>query len=142
MTASTLNPSDLSALEFYQEHVAYVDGFGLSNLDRPERLLFKQGRKLIEAALATAQAPTRETYEDPEVRFMVRVYLNTDADMEATRDAYFEFYPDSSHSASSVWMKISRIRTLDTQFTGDTAWQTDRQVERCCRIEDADRFGF
>ncbi len=142
MTASTLTASDLTALEFYQDHVSYVEGFGLSNLDRPERLLFKKGRQLIEAALASAKAPTRETYADAEVRFMVRVYLNTGADMEATRAAYFEFYPDNSHSASSVWMKISRIRTLDTQFTGDTAWQTDQQVASICRAEDPDRFGF
>ena len=142
MTASTLTASDRAALEFYQSRAAYVEGFGLSNLDRPERLLFKKGRKLIEAALASAKAPTRETYADAEVRFMVRTYLNNGADMEATRAAYFEFYPNNSHSASSVWMKISRIRTLDTQFTGDTAWQTDQQVEGICRAEDPDRFGF
>ena len=48
---------------------------------------------MIEAALASAKALTRETYADEEVRFMVRTYLNNGADMEATRAAYFEFYP-------------------------------------------------
>jgi len=142
MTIAALTSADTAALEFYQENVAYVDGFGLTNLDRPERLLFKKGRQLMEAALAAAKAPTRELYSDAEVVFLVQTYLASGADMQATRSAYFRQFPEATHSASSVWMKVSRIRTLDTEFASDTEWQVDQQVASVCRALDADRFGF
>ena len=89
MTIAALTSADTAALEFYQENVAYVDGFGLTNLDRPERLLFKKGRQLMEQALAAAKAPTRELYSDAEVVFLVQTYLASGADMQATRTAYW-----------------------------------------------------
>ena len=96
---------------------------------------------MIEDAIRAAKG-TRELYSDSEVAFMVKTYLTSGGDMQATRAAYFNQYPDGNHSASSVWMKISRIRTLDTQFQTDTEWQTDRQIESICQALDPERFGF
>ena len=89
MTIAALTSADTAALEFYQENVAYVDGFGLTNLDRPQRLLFKKGRQLMEAALAAASKPAtkRVPYTDQEVQFLVTAYLNAGAHMTDTLNA-------------------------------------------------------
>ena len=130
MTQATLTASDAAALEFYQDHVAFVDGFGLTNLDRPERLLFKKGRQLMEAALAAANAPAtkRIPYTDEEVCFLVTAYLNAGAHMTDTLAAFFQVFPETEHTRSSVWQKIQRIRTLDNAYPMDTQWDTDLQV--------------
>ena len=41
MTALNLSASDSAAVAFYEEMRNYVDGFGLVNLDREDRLQFK-----------------------------------------------------------------------------------------------------
>ena len=130
MTSSALTSADAAALEFYQENVAYVDGFGLTNLDRPERLLFKKGRQLMEAALAAANAPAtkRIPYTDEEVCFLVTAYLNAGAHMTDTLAAFFQVFPETEHTRSSVWQKIQRIRTLDNAYPDDTRWDGDAQV--------------
>jgi hypothetical protein len=130
MTLAALTSADTAALEFYQENVAYVDGFGLTNLDRPERLLFKKGRQLMEAALAAANAPAtkRIPYTDEEVCFLVTAYLNAGAHMTDTLAAFFQVFPETEHTRSSVWQKIQRIRTLDNAYPDDTRWDGDAQV--------------
>ena len=130
MTFAALTSADTAALEFYQENVAYVDGFGLTNLDRPERLLFKKGRQLMEAALAAANAPAtkRIPYTDEEVCFLVTAYLNAGAHMTDTLAAFFQVFPETDHTRSSVWQKIQRIRTLDNAYPDDTRWDGDAQV--------------
>ena len=130
MTIAALTSTDTAALEFYQENVAYVDGFGLTNLDRPERLLFKKGRQLMEAALAAANAPAtkRIPYTDEEVCFLVTAYLNAGAHMTDTLAAFFQVFPETEHTRSSVWQKIQRIRTLDNAYPDDTRWDGDAQV--------------
>jgi hypothetical protein len=130
MTIAALTSADTAALEFYQENVAYVDGFGLTNLDRPERLLFKKGRQLMEVALAAANAPAtkRIPYTDEEVCFLVTAYLNAGAHMTDTLAAFFQVFPETEHTRSSVWQKIQRIRTLDNAYPDDTRWDGDAQV--------------
>lgn len=130
MTIAALTSADTAALEFYQENVAYVDGFGLTNLDRPQRLLFKKGRQLMEAALAAANAPAtkRIPYTDEEVCFLVTAYLNAGAHMTDTLAAFFQVFPETEHTRSSVWQKIQRIRTLDNAYPDDTRWDGDAQV--------------
>ena len=51
---TTLTQDQQTALDFYSEMVDQVKYFGLTILaDREERLLFRQGKKLIETALNT-----------------------------------------------------------------------------------------
>lgn len=49
MTALNLSASDSAAVAFYEEMRNYVEGFGLANLDREDRLQFKKGRKVLES---------------------------------------------------------------------------------------------
>ena len=142
MTIAALTSADTAALEFYQENVAYVDGFGLTNLDRPERLLFKKGRQLMEAALAAANAPAtkRIPYTDEEVCFLVTAYLNAGAHMTDTLAAFFQVFPETEHTRSSVWQKIQRIRTLDNAYPDDTRWDGDAQVRAIAGTIAPNRF--
>lgn len=47
--------SNSAAIAFYEDNLTYVKAFGLSNLDREDRLLFCHGKKLIEDAIAAEQ---------------------------------------------------------------------------------------
>ena len=53
--------------------------------------------------------------------------------MEKARTVFFKEFPNTQHSTSSVWQKISRIRTLDNLFPTDTEWETDLQVRTMCK---------
>ena len=48
MTALNLTAADAAALAFYEENLSYVEGFGLANLDREDRLQFRQGKKVLD----------------------------------------------------------------------------------------------
>ena len=112
-----------------QEQVKYM---GLHNFDREERILFKKGRILLENA--KKQASKKKTpYTDAETECLLNAYLLNQADMEKARTVFFKEFPNTQHSTSSVWQKISRIRTLDNLFPTDTEWETDLQVRTMCK---------
>ncbi len=43
-----LTTIEQDAVEFYQENLNYVQGFGLSNLEREDRMMYNKGRKILE----------------------------------------------------------------------------------------------
>ena len=43
-----LTTIEQDAVEFYQDHLKYVQGFGLSNLEREDRMMYNKGRKILE----------------------------------------------------------------------------------------------
>ena len=137
---TNLTADQTNALDYYAENEQYVQYFGLTNLDREDRLVYRKGKKLMQSVLDIKTTRSHTKYEDLEVKFLVEAYLDTDANMHATRNAFFKAYPDTVHSLSSVYMKISRIRTLDTQYTNDTEWQTDNQVKSVCNQINSNRF--
>ena len=67
-----------------------------------------------------------------ETECLLNAYLLNHADMEKARTVFFREFPNTKHSTSSVWQKISRIRTLDNLFPEDTEWDTDLQVRTMC----------
>jgi hypothetical protein len=137
---TTLTTTQLDALDFYAANEQYVTYFGLTNLDREDRLFYRKGKKLMQSALDIKTSRSYQKYQDSEVIFLVETYVNCDGNMHSTRDAFFKAYPDTAHSLSSVYMKISRIRTLDNQYVNDTEWQTDNQVKSACQSVDPNRF--
>jgi len=132
---SILTAADRNALEFYQQNAAYVAGYGLTNLDRPERLLFKKGRQLMDAALAAAMAvpSKRVPYSEEQTAFIADRYLATEGDRDAVVSAFMAAFPESGHSADSIGQKFSRFRVLDRSCPGDTEWEIDQQVLRIAR---------
>ena len=124
--------NDQIAIDTYNDLKDQVNAFGLHNFDREERILFKKGRILLENA--KKQASQKKTpYTDAETECLLNAYLLNQADMEKTRTVFFREFPNSKHSYSSVWQKISRIRTLDNLFPTDTEWETDLQIRTMCR---------
>ena len=124
--------NDQIAIDTYNDLKDQVRAFGLHNFDREERILFKKGRILLENA--KKQASQKKTpYTDAETECLLNAYLLNQADMEKTRTVFFREFPNSKHSYSSVWQKISRIRTLDNLFPTDTEWETDLQVRTMCK---------
>ena len=120
------------AIDTYNDLKDQVKAFGLHNFEREERLLFKRGRTLLE--YAKKQASKKKTpYTDAETECLLNAYLLNQADMEKARTVFFREFPNSKHSYSSVWQKISRIRTLDNLFPTDTEWETDLQVRTMCK---------
>jgi hypothetical protein len=113
MTALTAD--QLTAIEFYQENLSYVEGFGLTNLDRPERLLFKKGRRLVEEALAAATR-TNKTYVQwtaEEHDAMAACYLQFEGNRPAIVAAFMAF--SARHTADAVDIAAQSCKALDTQ---------------------------
>ena len=64
------------AIAFYEENLSYVDAFGLSNLDREDRILFRVGKKLIEDALNAQQSKNeRIPFTEDEIAPVLEEYL-------------------------------------------------------------------
>ena len=124
--------NDQIAIDTYNDLKDQVKYMGLHNFDREERILFKKGRILLENA--KKQASQKKTpYTDAETECLLNAYLLNQADMEKARTVFFKEFPNTQHSTSSVWQKISRIRTLDNLFPTDTEWETDLQVRTMCK---------
>ena len=120
------------AIDTYNDLKDQVSAFGLHNFDREERILFKKGRILLENAKKMA-TKKKTPYTDQEAECLLNAYLLNQADMEKARTVFFKEFPNTQHSTSSVWQKISRIRTLDNLFPTDTEWETDLQIRTMCR---------
>jgi hypothetical protein len=78
MTALTAD--QLTAIEFYQENLSYVEGFGLANLEREDRLMFRKGKKLIEDALAVKEKAERIPFTEAEILPVLEEYLASYSD--------------------------------------------------------------
>lgn len=65
-----------AAVAFYEENLSYVEAFGLSNLDREDRILFRTGKKLIEDALnAQLSKNERIPFTEEEIAPVLEEYL-------------------------------------------------------------------
>ena len=68
--------TNTAAIAFYEENLTYVEAFGLSNLDREDRILFRQGKKLIEDALAAQNSKQeRIPFTEEEIGPVLEEYL-------------------------------------------------------------------
>ena len=54
-----LTSTEVTALEFFEENLAYVESFGLTNLERSERRLFTAGKEVAERVVKAAKAAAR-----------------------------------------------------------------------------------
>jgi len=63
------------AIVFYEENVSYVEAFGLANLDREDRLLYRKGKKMIEEAIAMNMKSERIPFTEDEIAPVLVEYL-------------------------------------------------------------------
>jgi len=70
--------SNSTAIAFYEDNLTYVKAFGLSNLDREDRILFRQGKKLIEDAIEAEQKQNeRIPFIEEEIIPVLQEYLTS-----------------------------------------------------------------
>jgi len=118
MTALNLSAADASALAFYEANLSYVEGFGLSNLDREDRLMFRKGRKVLESLHTATKAvlnprsaeATRWTPEEYAV--LAAAYVRNGADERACLSD-FRLYSDR-HSDYAVRLAVNSCKFLDS----------------------------
>ena len=48
---TNLTADQQEAIDFFAEYEQYVNNFGLSNLDREDRLVFRKGKKLMQEVI-------------------------------------------------------------------------------------------
>ena len=114
-----LTTTQQEAIAFYENNLSYVEGFGLTNLDREERLMFKQGRKLIEAMateIKRQMTGKRSTWTPDEVGFILNAYVRyyDTANGKGQRiidDAYLKQF--STHDTADFI--TSQIKFLDKE---------------------------
>ena len=119
MTQIALTAADQMALEFYEANLNYVNGFGLSNLDRPERLLFKKGKKVVDRmdsevrAAINPRSKDATKWYDEEYDCLAAAYIKNGADERACL-ADFRTY-SSRHSDYAVRLAVNSCKFLDTR---------------------------
>ena len=111
---TTLTLDQQSALDFYSEYVNQVQYFGLTILaDREERLLFRQGKKLVEEALETAKKGSKGyvSWTAEEYDSLALAYVNFAGD----RPAIIKEFRKSSdrHSDNAIDIAAQACRHLD-----------------------------
>ena len=119
MTALNLSAADAAAVAFYEENLSYVEGFGLCNLDREDRLQFRKGKQVLDllakqtkVALNPRSAEaTRWTPE--EYAALAAAYLRHGADERACL-ADFRCYSDR-HTDYAVRLAVNSCKFLDTK---------------------------
>ena len=131
-----LSLSQQNSIEFYELNESFVNSYGTAGMERSERRMYNEGKKLstliiAEAIKIAAPGTTRNPWSDDEVQFLLDHYM-VNSDSKILIELFFEMYPQTEHSVGSVDRKICRIRVLDRQFDGNTKWQSDNQVRRIC----------
>ena len=115
----TLTATDALALEFFEEQLQYVKNFGLGNLEREERRLFNQGKKVAEGiatlAKVTANPRTAEAtrWTPEEYAALAAAYIRHGAD-ERTCLAEFRCYSER-HSDYAVRLAVNSCKFLDAK---------------------------
>ena len=111
MTAATFNAD---ALEFFEENQEFVASYGLSNLERSERILFNKGRRLVEQAIADAakRSAKRVPYTDEQTQFIADAYLATEGDRDSVVSAFVREFRFRSTSIIEVEHRRSHLMAL------------------------------
>jgi len=138
---TTLTLDQQTALDFYSEYVNQVQYFGLTILaDREERLLFRQGKKLIESVLSQKSKGSRVPYTREEVTVIVQAYLKDD-NRQSVKDTFFKEFPNSGHTEDSVMFQACLLENLDNTRPGQSGtYHMTQLVEEVAQEIDSDRF--
>ena len=109
-----LTSQQQSALEFYAENEQYVRYFGLTNLDREDRLTYRSGKKLMQTVLdkknMNAQGHVKWTAEEYDA--IANAYHNHGRDRKAVLKE-FRTHSDR-HTDDAVTLIAYSCAALDT----------------------------
>jgi hypothetical protein len=113
----TLTAANAAALSFYEEWASYVSGFGLFNLERDQRLLFNQGKRIAQqitdlAKSAAHSGGTRWTAEEYDA--MAQAYLLHGRDRSACL-RHFRAQGHTRHTDDAITFAAYSCAALDTR---------------------------
>ena len=117
----TVTQDQQIALDFFAVWEQQVKYFGLTILpEREDRLLFRKGKKLMEAAIALkGKNSTRVPYTKAEVICIVNAYIKND-NRQSVKDTFFKAFPNSQHTEDSVLFQACLLENLDNTKTGQS----------------------
>jgi|TARA_B100000287_G_C20020653_1_gene538422 hypothetical protein len=107
-----LSITEENAIEFYNENLSYVEGFGLFNLEREDRRLFNLGKKLAEKVIQFNKNASRHVSWTPEeYDAMAAAYVKHSGDRPAILKEFRLF--SERHTDSAIDIAAQSCRQLD-----------------------------
>ena len=118
-----LTQDQIDAIDFFADNEQYVINFGLSNLDREDRLVYCKGKKLIQSVLdkknMNAKGHVRWTAEEYDA--IAEAYHKHGRDRKAVLNEFRKY--SERHSDDAVTLIAYSCAALDT--TSDIQGLTD-----------------
>ena len=112
-TEMTITSEQQIAIDFYADNLQYVESFGLMNLDKEERLLYRKGKKLLESALSLKEVKTsgHTKWTIEEYHYLAGAYFNHGRNQRECLN-YFRKFSDR-HTDKSVMIAVYSCAALD-----------------------------
>jgi len=139
MTTIQLTETQQDALDFYGEVHNYVEAFGLTNLQREERLLYKKGRQLLEEAMKKRSPSKLEHYTQDERTFIAVAYVQG-LDRRTIVNKFRQQFGDN-HTADSIGQKVEMCKSIDSTHKNHKRFQF-RDNELLIILQDLDPNRF
>jgi hypothetical protein len=137
---TTLTLDQQTALDFYSEFSDKVQYFGLTILaDREERLLYRQGKKLIEQVL-TKKSPNKLEFYTNEERLFIAVGYNQGQTRKEIVTGFVKQF-GNTHTQDSVGQKVEMIKSVDSTHPSHRNFQfRDEELLIILQDLDSDRY--
>jgi hypothetical protein len=103
-----------TAIQFYNENAQYVENFGLSNLDREDRILFRKGKVLVND-LISPKRNKLEFYNQQERIFIAIAYHKGMTRKEIVSSFIRQF--GNRHTPDSIGQKCEMCKSVDSNYT-------------------------
>jgi len=107
----TITSEQQIAIDFFNENQQYVESFGLMNLDREERLLYRKGKSLTAQQVVKSAPKKVEFYTDVERSFIAVAYDKGMNRQTIVKEFQQEF--GNAHTASSIGQKVEMCKSID-----------------------------
>ena len=136
---TNLTADQQEAIDFFAEYEQYVNNFGLGNLDREDRLVFRKGKKLMQAVLDLKTTADRFRYTKDELTQIVKLYLIND-NRQFVSSRFTSANPTQPHTVDSIESVCAQLECLDVTRPNQSEWQVKKLVMEVAHELDYDRF--
>ena len=138
---NNLTNSQQEAIDFYSDNVDQVKYFGLTHLaDREERVLFNQGKKLIEEAVEEVKSGRQYLYYSNEERLFIASNYNKGQTRKQIVDGFVKLF-GKTHTLSSIGQKVEMCKTADKNLPEYTKFVfLDEELINVLQSIDSDRY--
>ena len=138
---NTLTTVQQEAIDFYSQYVDQVKYFGLTILaDREERLLFRQGKKLIDQAVEDATNTRQYLHYTNEERFFIATHYNQGQSRKGIVEGFINQF-GKTHPLDSIGQKVEMCKTADNNLPDYTKFVfRDEELLNILQSIDPDRY--